>query len=177
MFYVCCRQSLCGPENSCPALPQKRACSDCSVFMLWLHYSCKLSLCNCPGPVRLGSLHPREQAFVLPSWCPFELQLHICITYLDQHVTVTKDVKPSKPAEEFLALYLNVVAVSFSPVKPASSDEYVMNTTYKMWFWFCICLLLYASSVYWGGEKTCMHLFLVLVMRWLCLMFDTVFCF
>lgn len=68
--------------------------------------------------------------------------LHYVHPRLDQHVTVTKVVTPSKPAEgEFLASYLNVVGISFSPVKP------------RLLWWICnehnlqdVILVLYLSA-------------------------------
>lgn len=94
-----------------------QACWDFSViFVLWRHHPCKLSLCNgevvVPAP-RQGSvsdLQPHVHS------CYYLSSLRYLHPPSDQHVTVTKEVMPSKPAEgKFWALRSNVVGVSSPP--------------------------------------------------------------
>lgn len=129
MFYVRNRQSFRRPGNSsCPEPPSEVRLSGFFLSCaLWSHHSCKLSLCNgeavvlAPRWASVFLLHPKMSIPIIIS--------HLCVIFVprsDQHVTVSKDVTPLKPAEgESLVSRSNVVGVSFdTPPSETPSDEY-----------------------------------------------------
>lgn len=127
-----------------PSHRHKSACQDFSA--LWPHHSCKLSLCNGEAVV----LAPRwGSVFLLHPQCPFLLLFHI-FALSPSPIRPTCDCEQGRDA--FKAGRGRVFSITFKccwqfflPVKPPLMN--ITNTTYKMWFWFCICLPLYASSV------------------------------
>lgn len=72
-------------------------------------------------------------------------RLHHFHPRLDQRVTATDGFKAGR-GRGFSTVLSTLLQFPSPQWNPAPS-EYVTNTTYKMWFWFCICLPLYASSV------------------------------
>lgn len=147
-FMLCLSEVL--GTHPVPSHRQKSACRDFSViFLLWRQHSCKLSLCNgeavAPAP-------PRGSVSVLQPPCPFQL-LSPIIALSPAPIRPTCDC--DQGCDAFKAGRRRVLSITFkhcwrflSPLPSETpSGEYVTNTTYKMWFWFCICLPLYASSV------------------------------
>lgn len=63
----------------------------------------------------------------------------------DQRVTATDAFKAGRG--KVFSTVLSTLSQFPSPQWNPAPSKYVTNTTYKMWFWFCICLPLYASSV------------------------------
>lgn len=146
----------------------------CSERVILVNYHC--------ATVRRWSLQHVEEAFLT-----FSPHVHSCYyrpssRYLhppsDQHVTVTKEVMTSKPAE-------GVLSIAFKP-----GWRFLPTPQWNPLWWICnehnlqdVILILYLSafvcklSITEKKGKRILHAFVLgFVMRWLCLMFDTVFC-